>query len=185
MNWREFKREAPPLARAAERLMKKTGVILLGTVRRDGSPRISPVEPFIVDGELMLGMMWRSLKALDLLRDPRCTVHNAVADRMARHGEFKLHGRARNVSNRRVRRHYCEVLRKKIGWAPDEPNYHLFAVDIRSAGLFANQKDARLVHRWRAGGRVVRYRQTMEEINPPETREGKRLNKTPPRRRRP
>ena len=44
-------------------------------------PRISPVEPLIADGHLYLGMMWRSRKALDLLRDPRCTVHSTVSER--------------------------------------------------------------------------------------------------------
>ncbi len=53
---------------------------LVGTLRHDGWPRISPVEALVWNGQLYLGMMWRSLKARDLLRDPRCVVHTVVAD---------------------------------------------------------------------------------------------------------
>ena len=53
---------------------------LVGTLRHDGWPRISPVEALVWNGQLYLGMMWRSLKARDLLRDPRCVVHTVVTD---------------------------------------------------------------------------------------------------------
>jgi hypothetical protein len=52
-------------------------VALLGTIRKDGSPRISPVEP----------------KTRDLLRDPRCVLHSAISDPDSGEGEFKLYGR--------------------------------------------------------------------------------------------
>jgi hypothetical protein len=55
--------------------------VLLGTIRADGWARISPCEAYLVDGDLMLGMMWRSRKALDLLRDPRLTIVTPQADR--------------------------------------------------------------------------------------------------------
>lgn len=45
MNWADFRLAAPDLAAAGERLFERTGVVLVGTIRRDGSPRISPVEP--------------------------------------------------------------------------------------------------------------------------------------------
>ncbi len=162
MSWNQFKKAAPALARKAEQLFDKTGVILLGTVRKDGSPRISPVEPLIVGGELYLGMMWRSLKAADLLRDPRCTVHSAIRDRMAKDGEFKLHGRVRYIRSPAVRRRYGQALYKKIGWNPEGMKYHLFAVDVKSAGLFVNKSSYRLMKRWRAGGKTEQVKQTIE-----------------------
>ena len=42
-------------------------------------------------------MEWCTLKALDLLRDPRVTVHSVVADRSGTEGEFKVYGRAEDV----------------------------------------------------------------------------------------
>ena len=46
-----------------ESLFEATGVVLVGTIRKDGSPRISLVEVLITGGKLYLGMMWQSLKA--------------------------------------------------------------------------------------------------------------------------
>jgi predicted pyridoxine 5'-phosphate oxidase superfamily flavin-nucleotide-binding protein len=51
---------------------------LLGTLRHDGSPRISPVEPVIVGGQLLIGAMAWSAKAGDLRRDPRYVLRSAV-----------------------------------------------------------------------------------------------------------
>jgi hypothetical protein len=160
MNWRGFHKAAPELAATAIELFDRTGVVLLGTIRKDGSPRISPVEPLVIDGDLYLGMMWQSLKALDLLRDPRCTLHTVISDRMAKEGEFKLHGRTRQVLDLEERKRYCIALKEKIGWAPEEPRWHLFVLDdIRSAALFVNQETDRGVTRWRAGEGVSEFRQ--------------------------
>lgn len=161
MSWKEFKSAAPELAARAEELFESTGVLLVGTVRKDGSPRISPVEPFIVGGVLYLGMMWRTLKALDLLRDPRCTVHNLIRDRHATEGEFKLHGRARDVQDEETRDRFCDAVKKKLGWSLKGMKYHLFAIEVESAALFTADGNARLVKRWRAGQSVEEYRQTM------------------------
>src|SRR3989337_477253 len=97
MNWAEFAEAAPELARWGEERMKATGLVLVGTVRKDGLPRISPVEPLIVDGQLYLGVMWRSRKALDLLRDPRCLVPTTVCNRNDPAEDLKLRGRAVHV----------------------------------------------------------------------------------------
>ena len=54
---------------------------MLGTLRKDGAPRSSPVEVIFTEGQLYLGMMLRSKKALVLLRDSRCTIHSATSNR--------------------------------------------------------------------------------------------------------
>jgi hypothetical protein len=51
-----------------------TGLGLLATLRADGSPRVSGLEPLFALGELWFGMMPESRKALDLLRDPRFAI---------------------------------------------------------------------------------------------------------------
>ena len=61
------------------------------------------------DGQLALGMMWRSMKALDLLRDPRCVVHSVVSDKDGTEGEFKVYGRA---AARRRQTHPRPLLRE-------------------------------------------------------------------------
>jgi hypothetical protein len=135
MRWEEFAAACPELARLGEERLRKRELCLVGTLRRNGWPRISPVEPDFAAGELMLGMMWRSPKALDLLRDPRLVVHSVVSSRMGTDGDFKLYGRAVDVRNAELREAYRAAIKARIDWAPDEPHYHLFAVDVESAGF--------------------------------------------------
>ncbi len=154
MNWSEFAQAAPDLARFGEERMKATGLALVGTVRKDGAPRISPVEPLIVDGQLYLGMMWRSRKALDLLRDPRCLVQTTVRDREDLAGELKLRGRAVETDDPDAIERYCRALYEAISWRP-EGQFHLFALDIESATFvnYLENGDQQLIE-WRPGSPV-------------------------------
>ena len=151
MIWGEFKRNAPDLAALGEERFERTGLVLVATLKKNGWPRISPVEPLIADGHLYLGMMWQSRKALDLLRDPRCTVHNTISDRHGSEGEFKVYGRAVEIRDQETRRRYSEALYEKIGMKPEEPEYHLFSIEIDTAA-FAIIRDERW-HRknWKDG----------------------------------
>jgi len=134
MNWAEFAEAASELARWGEERFKSTGLALVGTVRKDGLPRISPVEPLIVDGQLYLGMMWRSRKALDLLRDPRCLVQTVVCNRSDPAENLTLRGRAADVQDPAVIERYCQALYEAIDWRP-EGQFHLFALEIESAAF--------------------------------------------------
>ena len=132
VSWAGFADAAPDLAAAGLERFMRSEIVLIGSIRKDGSPRISPVESDIVDGELMAGMMWRSKKALDLLRDPRCVVHATVHDRMDAMGEFKVRALAIDIQDSHKRERYCRVLYERIKWRP-EGDFHLFAFDIKSA----------------------------------------------------
>ena len=103
MNWEDFERAAPALAQAARSRFETTRVALLGTLRADGSPRISPIEPYFTPDELLPGAMARSLKARDLRRDPRCVLHSAISEPDAGEPEFKLYGRVRDTAERDAR----------------------------------------------------------------------------------
>ena len=128
----------------------RTGLALVGTLRRDGWPRISPVEPFIVDGQLYLGMMWRSVKALDLLRDSRCVVHSTVSDREGTEGEFMVYGRVVEVTNLEERRRFVDAVYAAIGFRPEEPEFHCFAIAIESVA-FSQIRDGEMHHLvWKA-----------------------------------
>jgi len=147
VNWDEFAAAAPEIARLGEERFERTGLSLVGTVCKDGSPRISPVEPLITGGRLYLGMMWQSKKARDLLRDPRCLVHSVISDRNGSEGEFKLRGRAVDVPDEDERERYCVALHEKIGWRPTVP-FHLFAVDIETAAFITYDDGKQTVKRW-------------------------------------
>ena len=96
-NWRDVELGAPELARLGlARLTSR--VALLGTLRRDGSPRISPIEPRIAQGQLLIGAMAWSAKASDLRRDPRYALHSVVTGPDTAEGELKLYGAAVQAS---------------------------------------------------------------------------------------
>jgi Pyridoxamine 5'-phosphate oxidase len=77
----------------------------LATLRRDGSPRISGTEvSFDSDGQIYLGMMPRSVKALDLRADPRLALHCPTVDSPENDpaswlGDGKIAGMAVEVSD--------------------------------------------------------------------------------------
>jgi hypothetical protein len=93
MSWAGLQAAAPELAREGWARFERTHVALLGSLRGDGSPRISPVEPYLIAGELVVGVM-PSPKLEDLRRDSRCVLHSSVSDVDGSDGEFKVHGRA-------------------------------------------------------------------------------------------
>lgn len=70
-NWSRFATAEPELAATVEARFGAYTHHVLATLRRDGSPRTTGLEVRFLDGELWLGMMPGSVKALDLRRDPR------------------------------------------------------------------------------------------------------------------
>jgi hypothetical protein len=148
--WKDFKRTVPELATSAEEVLGSNGLALVGTIRRDGSPRISPVEVFFLRDALFLGMMNQSKKALDLLRDPRCIIHNTVSDPEGSQPELKLRGRAIS-GGEQMKESYCEAY--AIRWKRRPPKSfpgHVFSIDIDSVTLirYDTEKNKMIVTRW-------------------------------------
>ena len=92
-SWRTLRTEAPELVAIGEERLKRFGLAMLGTLRADGSPRISTIEPHIAADELVFALIHGSAKALDLQRDPRCTLHSIVDDPDSGDPELSLRGR--------------------------------------------------------------------------------------------
>lgn len=131
--WTEFQRLSPELGRLAEERFAAAELVLLGTNRKDGWPRISPIEYSIFEGEFAMGAMWQSKKALDLLRDPRCVVHSATTDKSGQSGDVKLYGRARPIEPEREEA-YWQHIYEKLNWRPEGPS-HAFTFDIEAASF--------------------------------------------------
>ena len=64
MRWVDVQQQQPRLGQVAQDRLITPGVLLVVTIRRDGTPRLSPVEPFVLDGELWLSMMLGSRKTV-------------------------------------------------------------------------------------------------------------------------
>jgi hypothetical protein len=144
--WADFEEAAPELARLGRERLEQFGFVFVATIRKDGGPRVNPAEAHIVDGHLALCMVPRSLKALDLLRDPRAFLHTPVVERfLGTPGEFKLRGRAIEIGERSLRQAVARTLELKSEWRPPD-DWHYFTLDIEAAA-FLRYDEEQEVHR--------------------------------------
>jgi general stress protein 26 len=134
VRWVEFERACPEIATIARERFEADQLVMVGSLRKDGSPRISPCECDVAAGRLFVSMMWHSKKALDLLRDPRVVVHSVTSNKDGTDGDVKVYGRIVDEQDPGVRSAFRHAIRRRIDWAPDEPNYHCFSVDVEQAG---------------------------------------------------
>ncbi|MFL6075039.1 MAG: pyridoxamine 5'-phosphate oxidase family protein [Mycobacteriales bacterium] len=172
MHWSEFEHAQPRLAGLARQRLLDPGVVLVVTIRRDGTPRLSPVEPYVLDGDLWLSMMSGSRKAMDLRRDPRILVHGVVSHRDGAEGELKVRGTARAEHDPATHRRYAEAVAADLGWRPEPGRFHLFAVDVGE--VTAIRYDAasgdQFVACWPPGREYVRRATSATSVGDPEPR---------------
>jgi hypothetical protein len=148
MTWEEFATAAPELADfGAKRL--ETKVAYIATVRRDGSPRVHPVSPFVASGHLFVYMEPTSPKGHDLRRDGRYSLHCSVADIEGGAGEFFISGRAALCDDPRMRE-VAFAAATEAGFTPKD-RYVLFELNVESclATTYPSGEPARL--RWKQG----------------------------------
>lgn len=124
MNWAAFADTEPEFAKIAEARFGAFAHHVLATLRKDGSPRTTGVEVRFLGGELWLGMMPGSLKALDLRRDPRfCLQANPGEGTGMGGGDVRIAGRAVEVADGEARAAYVKEVE------PPEP-FHLFRTEL-------------------------------------------------------
>ena len=102
----------------------------------------------MIDGHLLLNMIPRSLKALDLLHDARIYVHLPVT---AKSGdpELKLAGTAQVLDDDALRRKLDDLFWEKIQWRPAADS-HYFEVLIERAAYVTYDDKGQTVVRWRS-----------------------------------
>ncbi|MFG2650000.1 pyridoxamine 5'-phosphate oxidase family protein [Streptomyces sp. NPDC048436] len=123
-NWAAFTAAEPAFARVAEERFGLFTHHTLATLRKDGSPRTTGLEVRFLYGELWLGMMADSMKALDLRRDPRFALQaNPGAETEMEGGDMRIAGRAIEVEDPEVIARYAG----EVG--PPEP-FHLFRTEL-------------------------------------------------------
>jgi hypothetical protein len=169
MKWSEIAAREPALGAVARDRLIGPGVLLVGTIRRDGSARISGVEPLIMDGDLWLSMMRTSAKALDLARDPRILLHSVVTGPEPA-AEVKMRGTARAEADRDAQQDYAAAAAAELGWRPVVGEFTLFAVDIDDVTYIGYDTDTSAQHvaRWPAGLEYLRPSTTPTSLGPPQ-----------------
>lgn len=115
--WQQFTDAAPRIAAVFSRRHAATGnLCLLATLRSDGFPRISPIEPRIFENRLWLVGMQGTTKFRDLGRDPRFCLHTATADPEVKDGDAKLWGVVENVQDRALHQRFADDLFEESGF---------------------------------------------------------------------
>jgi hypothetical protein len=151
-SWNDAALAAPDLAAAVQARFEATGLGYLATIRADGSPRISGVEASFWSGELWLGMMHESRKALDLRRDPRCSLHAANVDKELKEGDARVSGRAVEVDEEAVRQAWGKAIGGDTGYDPNEHGpYHLFRLDLTELYTLRPAGDHLVLEFWSPG----------------------------------
>ncbi|MFJ4687739.1 pyridoxamine 5'-phosphate oxidase family protein [Streptomyces sp. NPDC088789] len=154
-NWGGFVAAEPALAATVEERFGAFTHHVLATLRKDGAPRTTGLEVRFLDGELWLGMMPDSLKALDLRRDPRFALQaNPGEGQSMGGGDVRISGRAVEVTDPARKGRYSEEVK------PPEP-FHLFRTELTEVVRTRVEDDAYLVVEvWKPGAPVRALKRT-------------------------
>ena len=147
----------PDLADRARAVLSSTINAVLGTVRRDGSPRVSGADPYFHDGQLRIWSMPGARKGQDLRRDPRVAVHSIPWDsRRLREGaadvgaaDAKVSGAAVLTTDAGERAAFRSWLASVRGAEPPA-DWDLFTIDINELTVVFVDAGQLVVDRWSA-----------------------------------
>jgi nitroimidazol reductase NimA-like FMN-containing flavoprotein (pyridoxamine 5'-phosphate oxidase superfamily) len=147
----------PELADRVRAILSSTTNAVLGTIRHDGSPRLSGADPYFHDGQLRLWSMPRARKGEDLRRDPRVALHSIPWDsRRLRDGardvgaaDAKVTGTATVTTDSGEHSAFRAWLRSERGYEPPE-DWDLFTIDIDELVVISAESGQLVIDRWSA-----------------------------------
>jgi hypothetical protein len=153
VTWQQFVSEAPRIAEVFTRRHGATGnLCLLATLRSDGFPRISPMEPGVFEGRLLLVGMPGTTKFRDLGRDPRFCLHTATVDPYVGDGDAKLWGRAVNEQDPALHERFATNLFETSGMDLRGQAFDPFYVaDLTGASSVTFEDGQLTITIWRPG----------------------------------
>jgi hypothetical protein len=151
--WTEFAEEAPIIAEVFVRRHSATdNLCMLATLRSDGSPRISPMEPGIFEGQLVLLGMPGTLKFADLSREPRFSLHTATIDPYVGEGDAKLWGSVDNVQDPDLHARVAQQMYDRTGMDLRGQAFDPFYVaDISGASSVTFENGQLTITSWKPG----------------------------------
>jgi Pyridoxamine 5'-phosphate oxidase len=165
-SWADFESAAPEVAAGGREQLERFRYVYVGTIRKDGTPRISPVEAHLVRGHLMLVMIAGTLKARDLRRDSRLVLNSPVLDPADPRAEFKLRGRAVDIDDEELREATANAIEATSGWRPPD-HWHFFSVEIQEAAHIAWEGGVMDMTRWSRGAGIQRDRRPVAVLGKP------------------
>ena len=157
----EVENVEPDLADRVRAILTSTTNAVLGTIRHDGSPRLSGVDAFFHNGQLRIWSMPRARKGQDLRRDPRLALHSIPWDsRRPRDGaagvgaaDAKVNGTAAVATDPGELATFRAWLESERGFEPPE-DWDLFTIDIDALTVVSADGGQLVIDRWsRTDGR--------------------------------
>jgi nitroimidazol reductase NimA-like FMN-containing flavoprotein (pyridoxamine 5'-phosphate oxidase superfamily) len=154
-SWSDFEHAEPELATRAHAIFSATTNCVLATIRADGSPRVSGIDPFFLDGELWIGSIPGSRKGADLRRDPRLALHGIPWEsRRVKEGrpdpgegDAKVTGRAVPIDDPAEVRRIFEIYFADLSYdTPDDGE--LFRIDLDSVVMIRVEDPELVIDRW-------------------------------------
>jgi hypothetical protein len=145
----------PDLADRVRAILSSTTNAVLGTIRRNGSPRLSGADPYFHDDQLRIWSMPRARKGQDLRRDPRVAVHSIPWDsRKLRDGaadvgeaDAKVSGTAVLVSDAGALSAFRAWLKSERGVEPPK-DWDLFTIDIDALTVISVDNGQLVIDGW-------------------------------------
>jgi len=135
---------------------------VLGTIRADGSPRLSGIDPFFVDGDLWIGSMPNARKGADIARDLRIALHSVPWEsrppdpdgKAVPAADVKLAARAVRVTDAKRQAEVMAKFATARGLETDgldqaeSQQADLFAIDLVSVVLTGVADEKLVIERW-------------------------------------
>ena len=151
----DAERVEPDLADRVRAILSSTTNAVLGTIRRDGSPRLSGADPYFHDGQLRIWSMPQARKGQDLRRDPRVALHSIPWDsRKLREGaadvgaaDAKVSGTAVLATDAGDLTAFRTWLKSERGFEPPE-DWDLFTIDIDALTVISADGGQLVIDRW-------------------------------------
>ncbi|WP_420445927.1 pyridoxamine 5'-phosphate oxidase family protein [Candidatus Poriferisodalis sp.] len=154
MSWAAFAEACEELAGRVQERFENHQHVVMATIRRDGSPRMSGMEAPIRDGHLWLGMEQTSAKAADLRRDPRLGLHSTPDDEDLAAGDARIEGSAVPADTEQlevfVRGHHHEI--------DDSVRLALFTINIARVVLVRVEDRHLVLETWTPDGGLTERR---------------------------
>jgi hypothetical protein len=139
--WAEFERADPELA-AFGRERVDQQVCFHATLRRDGWPRVHPVEPWIAVGLLLVRFRGHSPKVDEVRHDGRYALHSPMDNPDGVGGEFMVRGWIEQV----------DPTHPAVQRYVDDAPYALafYSMSVEEAAGTTYEEDEPVYRRWRA-----------------------------------
>ena len=147
MSWQALEDGNKELAEFGRTRFASNHVGYLATIRKDGSPRVHPMTPFVGEGHLLFFSDDGSLFCRDLQRDGRYAMHNSVEDQEGGQGEFFVRGHAMLTDDPALR----VIAEKYVPYTDLNDDYILFELGVEFAFGRIYAEKGGFLQRWKGG----------------------------------